>query len=233
MRILGYVNRFSEEVLITGIISPMNLRQLIITLLVIFVLSIIPTSCSPRSPDITSTPSQVQVTNTTVSSPVPSATPVPPTSTPIPMAVIVNEEGITQQEYQAELTRYQDATVITGTNLATDTGTIVLNELIDQTLLAQGASESGYIVDDALVQSRIEELESQLGSAQALTDWQINHGYTEDTFKVALSRAIGAAWMRDKITSDVPETADQVHVLQILVTTQSEADQVYADIQAG
>jgi peptidyl-prolyl cis-trans isomerase C len=170
---------------------------------------------------------------TSVSSPVPSATPIPPTPTPVPLAASVNGEGITIEEYQAELARFTEAMVITGTNLATDTDTTVLNELIDQTLLAQGASETGYIVDDNLIQSRIVDLENQLGGAQALADWQSRNGYTKESFGISLKRAIGAAWMRDQITSAVPETADQVHVLQILVPTQSEADQIYADLQAG
>jgi peptidyl-prolyl cis-trans isomerase C len=217
----------------TGIISPMSVRQTLIILLGICFLAIFISSCSTSSPEITSTASQVQVTNTSVSSPEPSATPIPPTSTPVPLAAIVNGEGITLEEYEAELSRFQSATTLSGTILATDTNTVVLNELIDQTLLAQAAAENGFIVDDTVLKSRIEALENQLGSAQAMADWQATNDYTEETFNVALKRSIGAAWMRDQITTGVPDTAEQVHVLQILVPTQAEADQIYADLQSG
>jgi parvulin-like peptidyl-prolyl isomerase len=151
----------------------------------------------------------------------------------VPLAAIVDGEGIRLDEFQAEVTQYQASAPITGTNLATDTNTVVLNELIDQTLLAQAAAENGYIVDDTLLQSRISTLESQLGGVQALIDWQAAHGYTEDTFDKALRRSIGAAWMRDQIVTTVPETADEVHVLQILLPTQAEADEVYSSLQSG
>jgi peptidyl-prolyl cis-trans isomerase C len=146
---------------------------------------------------------------------------------------VVNGEGIRLDEFQSEVARFQASSTITGTNLATDTNTVVLNELVDQTLLAQAAAEDGYIVDDTLLQSRIATLESQLGGAQALKDWQSAHGYTEDTFTLALKRSIGAAWMRDQIAAAVPETADEVHVLQILLPTKAQADEVYSSLQSG
>lgn len=211
----------------------MSVRKTLGVILGISIFTIFITSCNTSSPEITSTAGEVQVTKASTSSPEPSPTPVPPTATPVPMAAIVNGEGITVEEYQAEVVRFQAAATITGTNLATDTNTIVLNELIDQTLLAQAASENGFIVDDTLLQTRIDALESQLGTAQALADWQALNGYTEETFNVALRRSIGAAWMRDQIIAGMPETADQVHVLQILVPTQAEADQIFADLESG
>ena len=39
--------------------------------------------------------------------------------------------------------------------------------------------------------------------------------------------------MRDQIIAGVPETADQVHVRQILLPTAGEADEVYASLQSG
>ena len=51
---------------------------------------------------------------------------------------------------------------------------------------------------------------------------------------MALKRSIGAAWMQDQIIiNEVPDTADEVHVLQILVPTKAEADEVYSSLQSG
>ena len=136
-------------------------------------------------------------------------------------------------EYQAEVARFQASSTITGTNIASDTETIVLNELIDQTLLVQAAAENGYILDDTLLQSRIDTLKDQLGGSQALEDWQAARGYKDEDFRTALKRSIGAAWMRDQIIAAVPETAEEVYVMQILVPTKAEADQVYASLQSG
>jgi peptidyl-prolyl cis-trans isomerase C len=211
----------------------MSLRKLLVIIIGICLFSVMFSACKQASIVPTGATAPVETTVTATTSPQPSSTPVPPTATPVPLAAIVNGEGIRLDEFQAEVTRYQASVTITGTNLATDTNTVVLNELIDQTLLAQAAAEKGYIVDDTLLQSRISTLESQLGGAQALIEWQAEHGYKGDTFDIALRRSIGAAWMRDQVITAVPETADEVHVLQILLPTQAEADEVYASLQSG
>jgi len=147
--------------------------------------------------------------------------------------MVVNGEGITLAEYQAEMARFEASSSITGTILAPDANTQVINELVDQTLLAQGAREKGFEVDDAALEERIGALQEQLGGPQALTDWQITHGYTEADFNKALKRSIEAAWMRDTIMADVPETAEEVHVFQILVPTSAEAEEIYTSLQSG
>ncbi len=168
-----------------------------------------------------------------VLTPVPTITPVPPTATPVPLAAIVNGEGITLAEYEAEIARYHASVTITGTILASDPNTVVMDELISQTLLAQAANENGNIVDETQIQASVSALEDQLGGPQALKEWQSAHGYTAEDFARALKRSIEAAWMRDQIINAVPQTAEEVHVLQILVPTSAEADQVYARLQSG
>ena len=211
----------------------MSLRKIVIIITSILLLPIILSACKQSSPLPTPTTVEPKFTSTIINTPVPSSTPIPPTATAVPLAAVVNGEGISLDEFQAEVSRFLASTEITGTNLATDTNGIVLNELVDQTLLAQAAAEKGYVVDDTLLQSRITALENQLGGAQALIDWQVSQGYTSDSFKTALKRSIAAAWMRDQIIAAVPGTADEVHVLQILLPTQAEADEVYASLQSG
>jgi peptidyl-prolyl cis-trans isomerase C len=211
----------------------MSLRRILFILIGICLFPILLSACNKSDPVSTGTPTVLETVETPVYSPEPSITPVPPTATPVPLAVVVNGEAITLAEFQAEVVRFQVASTITGTNIASDTETVVLNELIDQTLLAQGAAEKGYLVDDTLLQSRLDALADQLGGIQALEDWQAAHGYDDESFRIALKRSIGAARMRDQIINAVPEIADEVHVMQILVPTRAEADQVYASLQSG
>jgi peptidyl-prolyl cis-trans isomerase C len=202
--------------------------------IVFFVLSIIFLSACNHSSPTTATSSTVAViilpTNT---SPTETQTPNPPTATPVPLAAVVNGEGITMDEYMVELNLFQSASPITGTNLASDPGAIVLDELINQTLLAQSAVQNGFIVDDTMLKSRITSIEDQLGGSQALEEWMTTHGYSSEDFEQALKRAIGAAWMRDQIIASVPATADEVHVKQILLPDAGQADDVYASLQTG
>jgi peptidyl-prolyl cis-trans isomerase C len=190
------------------------------------------TACK-GSQDATNTPVVVETTQTPWLTSEPSVTPITPTATAVPLAAVVNGEGITLAEYQAEIARFEASSSITGTILASDTKTIVINELIDQTLLAQAATENGYTIDEGELQARISALEDQLGGAQALADWQYTHGYTEADFTRALKRSIQAAWMRDKIMAEVPKSTEEVHVFQILVPTSAEAEQIYESLQSG
>ncbi len=211
----------------------MSVRQLLVLLTGICIIPIWLSACNKSTPRHTITPTMDEVSGSPTVSPAPSSTPIPPSATPVPLAAMVNGEAITLAEFQADVSRYQAAALVSDTVSVSDTNNIVLDELIDQTLLAQAAAENGYTVDETLVQSKTNALEEQLGGAQALLDWQSAHGYSADDFDRALKRSIGAAWMRDKIIATVPETAEEVHILQILVPTSAEAEQVYSRLQSG
>jgi peptidyl-prolyl cis-trans isomerase C len=223
----------ASEDYLTGIIYQMKVSKLLVFLLGICLFTLAITACNQGSQTATSTNVGVISSDTSTYTSEPSVTPIPPSATPAPLAIVINGEDITLAEYQAEMARYEASADITGTILAPDTNTIVINELLDQTLLAQGAREIGFEVDDALLEAKISALQEQLGGAQALADWQTTHGYTEADFNKSLKRSIEAAWMRDTIMAEVPETAEEVHVFQILVPTSAEADEVYASLQAG
>jgi peptidyl-prolyl cis-trans isomerase C len=145
----------------------------------------------------------------------------------IPMAATVNGHGIPLDEFQTELAMSQAAS---GTGLVTYAEEDVLQNLIDEVLLSQGAAEAGFIPDEALIQTRIEEL--NMGE-QPLEDWISTYGYTLESFKQALSRSIAAAWMRDQIISKVPSTAEQVHARQILLYNSDDAESAFAQLQTG
>jgi peptidyl-prolyl cis-trans isomerase C len=161
--------------------------------------------------------------------PTATSTPVLPTPTPVPLAARVNGEPITLAEFQAELARYQ----ATGTNLATDAEAFVLEDLINQTLLAQGAREAGFTFDDVAYQERLGKLVEEAGGAQALADWMKAQGYTEESFRLALTRSVAVAWMRDQIVNAVPQVAEQVHARQILLYNSNQANSVLYQINSG
>ena len=157
-----------------------------------------------------------------------------PTPTELPMAAHVNGEGILLSEYQAELQRYQSAVEQLGQTydeaLASQE---VMDELVDQTLLAQAASEQGYAVDDAAVQAELGRLTQDIGGSEALQAWFAQNYYSDESFRVALKRNMAASWMKDWIAADVPTRAEQVHARQILVDSQSEAETVLRQLQVG
>lgn len=199
-------------------------------LALITLLSLLLGACSLQSPNPTSAPVSPSPEKPITSGPLNSPTPFQPSPTPAQLAALVNGTGITLQEYQAQLARYQAAA---NSDLTTQDKTYVLNDLIDQVLLAQGAADKGFKVDDNLVQQHLDQLTSQLGSKQALSDWMAAHGYVEADFRHDLARSIAATWMRDQITSAIPETADQVHARQILVSTSAQAEDILTQLKSG
>jgi parvulin-like peptidyl-prolyl isomerase len=161
-------------------------------------------------------------------------TPAPPTATPEPLALTVNGEGISLLEFNAQVADYTKSQTTLGKTItsaeATDT---VIQDLTAQLLLVQGAHANGFTLDDAGLQSRIDSLVSQIGGADKLSAWQADHGYNDQTFRSSLRRAAEAAWMRDKIIAEVPSTAEQVHVQQILLYNQDTAQSFLSQLNSG
>lgn len=161
-------------------------------------------------------------------------TPAPPTATPVPAAATVNDEVIPLEEFEAELARYQAAQTALGKTVSDEAAReTVLNDLIDQMLLAQGAHEGGFMLEDTELDARIAALARDVGGEEALSTWQASHGYTSDSFRSSLKRAVEAAWMRDNILTNLSGTAEQVHAQQILLYNLETAEDIQSKLAAG
>lgn len=158
--------------------------------------------------------------------PFPAATtPAPtPTVTPEPLAIKVNGDGISIAEYQAEQRQLQEALQTLKKEVSVEQQRKqVQDNLIDTQLLAQGALEAGFKVDDAAVQAEVDRLTQQLGGAKAVEDWMAARGYDAASFRAALKRSLAAAWQRDQLIAAVPTEAEQVHARQILTLDENIA----------
>lgn len=196
------------------------LRPLALALLIAALL----TACSQANVTPTSSPDG-QPTSSTSTVPVVETTAAPlPTPTPLPMALTVNGEGVTLAEFQAELLQLQEAHQTLGKTVSEqEQAQQVLDSLTDSLLLAQGAAENGFTLDDAALQAEVNKLAEQMGGEDALRQWQAQYGYDEAAFLASLRRNLAAAWQRDQIIEAVPTTAEQVHARQILVLDESTA----------
>jgi len=166
----------------------------------------------------------------------PTQTSVPPTPsvTPEPLAARVNGQGILLSDYQAELERLKNAqATLQVSQDPAQQSQKVLDELVAEELLAQAAYEAGFRVDDTALQTRLEALTAQTGGSEALQAWMSQNGYTEDSFRLALKRAMAAAWQRDQVLAELGNTAEQIHASQILVRDEKTAQSIYNQLQAG
>lgn len=194
-----------------------------ISLLLFFVLI---TGCT-RQP--TTTPTQPVIT------PEPAVTLKPTaTSTSLPMALRVNGEGILLTEYEAELARLQAALVELGQEMTPEEQKErILGNFIDELLLAQAAAKGGFTASDDEVQARIDRMIADLGGVEKLTEWQNANGYTDETFRVALKRAVAVAWQRDAIANSVPEVVEQIHARQLFFKNEANAIAALAELTNG
>ena len=157
----------------------------------------------------------------------PTRTPFPPSPTPIPTAAVVNGDLITLAEFQEELARYKAAV---NRDLTPEDQEIVINDLINLTLLAQAAKSEGYQTSETALEERVTALDTE---EQPLDDWLAAHGFTLEGFQVYLKRALEAAWMRDKIIADVPTEMVQIHAQQILLYELEDAELVLEELEKG
>jgi parvulin-like peptidyl-prolyl isomerase len=163
----------------------------------------------------------------------PTSTEVPeePSATPIPAAAIVNGERISLAFFESEFERYRisqeaEGLVIEDETLARD---IVLNDLIDQVLLAQGAGQAGLTVSDEDVRARIDALKEEID----LDSWMATWGYTEDSLFEALRLQMLAALQRDAIAESVPEVMEQVNLQQVFAYTEEGAKSALTSLRSG
>jgi len=179
-----------------------------------------------------------QNTSTTSPSPAePSLTTSPeiPTATNEPLAALVNGMGIPLAFYEGEVARYKQAIESLGESLPSDAEvrTIVLNDLVDQTLLAQAAHEAGFDVSDELLAQRISDLAAEMGGEEALAIWQTEQGYDPAAFEAAMRLAIAATWQRDQIIASIPDAVEQVHAQQIFAYTSEGAQSALTSLNSG
>ena len=191
------------------------------------VLILIPMLAGCKSDPVT--PTDVQVTATAT------AIPPEPTATSAPMAARINGEQISLVFFESELARYQQTLITMELPLPAEDEMreTVINDLIDQVLLKQGAEAGGYIVSDEDYQSEVNDLINDLGAAEALDAWMSEQGYSAEQFEYAIRLSIAATWQKNQIADSVPEAVAQVHARQIFAYTSDGAARALASLNSG
>ena len=200
----------------------MNSRLIILTLLVFL------SACGIEQTveSATKTAPATQIPTVTYTS-------IPPSATPIPMAAVINGQGITLEEFNAEINRYLSALEDGDEIDRSSAESIVLEDLISQTLLMQGAEEGGFVLTKGELISRIDELIVDAGGEAEFNIWLEANGYDMDSFLPTLERSIKAAWMRDQILAEVPDNAAHVKLVQMLFLDGEQANQVMRELESG
>jgi peptidyl-prolyl cis-trans isomerase C len=158
-------------------------------------------------------------------------TPEQPTSIPQSAAAVVNGEVIPLTWFEREVARYliPQSDAENGDIDEQAAREMVLNDLIDQFLLAQAAREAGTVISDEDIRERIDAL----GEAVDLNAWMTTWGYTLEELVESLRLQMLVAHQRDRITESVPDTVEQVELRQVFAFTEAGANRALLNLNSG
>jgi parvulin-like peptidyl-prolyl isomerase len=144
---------------------------------------------------------------------------------------VVNDERIPLAWFESEVSRFILAQEKAGEPVEDEAVARerVLDDLIDQVLLAQGAREAGVSVNDQDVQERLDALAEEYD----LSTWMAEWGYTEEELFQSLKLQMLVAIQRDLIAESIPETAEQVKLQQIFTYTEDDAQAALLSLDSG
>ncbi len=163
-----------------------------------------------------------------------------PTAAPA-AAAIVNGQSIPLAVYQQQTAQFQAALVQQGLNPDSPDGQAqlatmrqqVLDNMIDDALIAQEAAKEGVAVTDADLDAAMQKLIVDAGGQAAFEQALAASGQTLDDARTLQRTQMLNNLIRDRIIAKVGDAVEQVHARHILVDSQATADALLSQIQAG
>jgi peptidyl-prolyl cis-trans isomerase C len=146
------------------------------------------------------------------------------------LVATVNGEAITLTEFEHALARRQlEVEAADPATLRDD----VLNQLIEQSIIQQGAAAQQITVSDTDVDIEFQALKDAAGSDEAWQTWLSTNLYTEAEMRDNLYMSLLNNRVRDQLTTDLEGNVRQVHARHILIRTEAEANDILARLQNG
>lgn len=203
----------------------------------LLIVIVIVTACAgdsgDKAPSNSSDVSAAASPATTASDPAAAQTsPQPDQPTSQPLAAQVNGQPITMADFERERDR-QAAVLFSqpATQAAFDAQ--VLQMMIDQELINQGAAREGIVVSDAEIDAELsvhQQIAAQNG--QNLDQWAAAQNYTMDEYR-ALIQDLLLTQKLSQVVGNVSPFAPQVHARHILVADENTARSLLQQIQQG
>ena len=195
-------------------------------LLIVLCLAAFLSACSVPHTDPTATPTE---------EPTPTETPIPePTPTLPPAAARVNGLVVAIEDVDLKKAQLREAYEQLGEEVPDDNALReeALQDLIDETLFLAAAQLHGVAPSAVDLETKTQAMCIQLGSCDALHDWQRQNHYNEDSFRRALERETAASSMREIIFDQLSRT-EQLHVYRIWSDRRSDLDEVLNRLNMG
>lgn len=143
------------------------------------------------------------------------------------LAARVNGQGISLDLYNRQVTQAQNAFVAQGIDPKSAGGQEaikslrqqVLDQMINEVVIAQQAEKEGIKVTDNDVNARLAQMIQDAGSVDKLNKYLSDNQLTLADFCMQIRNNILGDAMLTRITAALPTQVEQVHVRQILVST--------------
>ncbi len=200
----------------------------------------VPATAPPAAPAATAAPMAAKTV-----APKLTAAPTPGelvrTPTQGPPAARVNGKPIPLAAFEKEVAHRQASLVKDGFNFDTPDGKTslavlrqqTLDGLIEQELLDQEAAKQNITMAEPELDAAINQIIAESGSMDAFNKYLNASEMTLDELRTGQRKSMLNQKLYDRVTRDVPMTAEQVHARHILVNTLGEANAVLAQLRAG
>ncbi|NLE76293.1 MAG: hypothetical protein GX605_06020, partial [Chloroflexi bacterium] len=169
--------------------------------------------------------------------------PAPATPPPLPAdaAALVNGQAVPLEAYEQQVSQFAAALQAQGLNLESDEGKEqmaqvrqqILEALIDQILIEQGAVKSGVSVADSQVASHVEASIAEGGGTERFAQWLEANGLTEQEYQAMVRSQLLTDAFIEHLAAGLPQAAPQVHLRQIIVADQQTASSAHERLTRG
>jgi parvulin-like peptidyl-prolyl isomerase len=105
--------------------------------------------------------------------------------------------------------------------------------MIEQVLTEQAAEKAGIQVSEAELEQYMQDMVAESGGEEAFRAKLEEWGETYEHAKKEVRAQLIGMQMTQRVVSQVPESAEQVHARHILVDTKQEAQRIHSQLQAG
>jgi parvulin-like peptidyl-prolyl isomerase len=164
-----------------------------------------------------------------------------PAPSPSAVAAVVNGEAIPLDAYEKQVAQFEAALRAQGVDPSTAEGQErlremrqqVLEAMIDQVLIAQGAAALGLSVSEEEVQAYVERSIAEGGGRERFAQWLQANNLTEEEFRENIRAQLLTDALIQHLAASLPQTAPQVHLRQILVSDENLARQLRERLGRG
>ncbi len=156
-------------------------------------------------------------------------------------AAIVNGQPIPMHLYQQQYDQFKAALIQQGLDANSPEGQaqlsqmsqLMLDNLIDDALIAQEAAKQGVSVSDADLDAAMQQLIDSAGGQAAFEQSLAQAGQTLDDARTLQRTQMLNNLMRDRVIANLGGQSEQVHARHILVDSAATAEALLAQIKAG